>query len=215
MDKTMFFDLSYGMYVVTTNIEGRDVGCIANSFIQINSEDMLVALSLNKQNFTNDAIRKTVKFAISVISEKTNPLVIGKFGFFSSKDINKFEGFEIEQVEGMPVVKENTTGYFICEVCDVIETSTHDVFLAKVKNAERRNNLTPMTYSYYHNVIKGKSPQKAPTYVAEEDIRGGKYECSLCKYVYDEQKEGKSFDSLPDDWECPICRAKKDKFIKK
>ena len=32
------------------------------------------------------------------------------------------------------------------------------------KNADFLNDDTPMTYSYYHNVIKGKSPKNAPTY---------------------------------------------------
>lgn len=38
------------------------------------------------------------------------------------------------------------------------------------------------------------------------------YECSVCGYVYDESKEGGSWDSLPDDWNCPVCGADKSQF---
>jgi len=38
------------------------------------------------------------------------------------------------------------------------------------------------------------------------------YECSVCGYVYDESKEGGSWEDLPDDWECPICGAGKPEF---
>ena len=38
------------------------------------------------------------------------------------------------------------------------------------------------------------------------------YECSVCGYVYDESKEGGSWDDLPADWECPICGAAKSEF---
>lgn len=48
------------------------------------------------------------------------------------------------------------------------------------------------------------------------------YICSLCGYVYDEAKgipeegiaPGTRFDSLPDDWVCPLCGAPKALFEK-
>ena len=39
-----------------------------------------------------------------------------------------------------------------------------------------------------------------------------KYKCSVCQWVYDEEKEGKKFDELPEDWTCPICGVGKDMF---
>ena len=44
--------------------------------------------------------------------------------------------------------------------------STHTIFIASIEQCEILNNDTPMTYSYYHNIIKGKSPKNAPTYIA-------------------------------------------------
>lgn len=214
MDKTVFYDISYGMYVVTTKYDNKNVGCIANSFCQITSNDMVVSISLNKDNYTNKAIKETKKYALSVISEKTNPEVIGKFGFFSSKDTDKFAIFKYEEKYGLPAIQENCSGYLTCEVFDVIDCGTHDIFLAKVVEGERFNSNPPMTYSYYHKVIKGKAPEKAPHYVAEESKvkEGKKYECSFCGYVYDESAEGVSFADLPDDYKCPICGMKKPVF---
>ncbi|MEG1582041.1 MAG: rubredoxin [Clostridia bacterium] len=39
-----------------------------------------------------------------------------------------------------------------------------------------------------------------------------KYICSICKYVYDEQKEGVKFEDLPAYWVCPLCGAAKSAF---
>ena len=39
-----------------------------------------------------------------------------------------------------------------------------------------------------------------------------KYKCTLCGFIYDDDAEGTSFDSLPDDWTCPLCGAGKDQF---
>lgn len=37
------------------------------------------------------------------------------------------------------------------------------------------------------------------------------YVCSICGYIYDEEKNGR-WEELPDDWKCPVCRAGKDVF---
>lgn len=42
-----------------------------------------------------------------------------------------------------------------------------------------------------------------------------KYICSICGYVYDEQKEKVQFKDLPTNWVCPLCGAVKADFIKK
>jgi rubredoxin len=39
------------------------------------------------------------------------------------------------------------------------------------------------------------------------------WRCTICGYVYDEAKEGKKFEDLPDDWMCPVCNAPKDAFV--
>ncbi len=49
-----------------------------------------------------------------------------------------------------------------------------------------------------------------------------KYVCELCGYVYDPEEgdpdggiePGTAFEDIPDDWECPICGATKDDFVK-
>ena len=50
----------------------------------------------------------------------------------------------------------------------------------------------------------------------------GKYVCSVCGYVYDEAKgipdagiaPGTTWDSVSDDWVCPLCGATKSEFVK-
>lgn len=39
-----------------------------------------------------------------------------------------------------------------------------------------------------------------------------KYICNICGYIYDEEKEGISWDDLPLDWVCPECGAGKEQF---
>ena len=41
-----------------------------------------------------------------------------------------------------------------------------------------------------------------------------KYRCTVCGYIYDEEKEGKKFEDLPDDLTCPLCGVGKEMFEK-
>ena len=40
-----------------------------------------------------------------------------------------------------------------------------------------------------------------------------KYRCTVCNYVYDEEKEGKKFSDLSKEWVCPICGAPQSSFV--
>lgn len=39
-----------------------------------------------------------------------------------------------------------------------------------------------------------------------------KYKCTVCGYIYDEEKEKVLFSRLPDDWTCPECGVGKELF---
>ena len=166
MNKNAFNKLSYGVYVISTWDNGRPTGCIANSAMQITSEPATVAVSINHNNYTNKCIQDTGRFAISILGESANPGIIGTFGYKIGKDFDKFDEVESEIKGFMPIVKE-ACAYISCEVVDKFETNTHTIFLGKILEADVMKQEEAMTYAYYHNVIKGKSPKNAPTYIGD------------------------------------------------
>ncbi len=92
-----------------------------------------------------------------------------------------------------------------------METSTHTLFIGEIKDMGNYTNDYPMTYSYYHNKLKGTSPKNAPTYIEENEKKNNKentkrWKCKVCGYIY----EGKH---LPDDFICPICGQPHTEFI--
>lgn len=153
-------NLSYGMYVITTKQNQKNIGCFINTAIQITSKNPIIAVSLNKENYTNQILKETRKCAISILTEKASQNLISKFGFFSSKEINKFEDINFQYVDEMPVVLEDVCTYIIGEVIRVIDVETHDIFLIRVLRAENVLDDVPMTYRYYHEKLKGKAPKK-------------------------------------------------------
>lgn len=214
MNKNVFRNLSYGVYVVSTLDGARHTGCIANSIMQITSSPASIAVSMNHDNYTNGCIEKNGMFAVSILSEASDPSLIGQFGFQSGKDTNKFDNVDYSVKEGLPVINDSC-GYIVCRVIDKMETSTHTVFLGEVVDGDILDSTPAMTYAYYHNVVKGKSPKNAPTYLPEEleaPASPKKWVCSVCGYVYDGEIP---FEEVPEEYCCPVCKQGKDKFIKK
>lgn len=209
MNKEILRDLSYGVYVVSTGIDGKNVGCICNSVMQITSNK--IAISVNHDNYSNKAILKSKKFAISILSTNCDPSIIGTFGYNSSEKIDKFKDISFEIVDNIPIIT-NSIGYIVCDVVNKMETESHTIFLGEIKLCNKRNNETPMTYAYYHNELKGKTPKNAPTYI-EENIENKKnknvFVCTVCGYRYETD-----LDELPDDFRCPICGKGKEFFKK-
>lgn len=211
-DKNVLQDISYGMYIVTTNYEDKNYGCVINTLSQVTSENPIVSINVNKNNYTNEMIKSSGKFAVMILSEDVSMEVIKTFGYSSSKSVDKFSGFDYKQVNNLPIVFENMCGYLVCDVINVIDCETHDIIMGRVVNMEKLSGNKPMTYKYFHEVLKGTSPKNAPTY--SEERGSGKYRCTICGYIYDNSKEEIKFEDLPDTWRCPVCGVSKGLFEK-
>ena len=234
MDLKALYLCSYGLYVVSSKRGDALNGQIANTVFQVTAEPPTVAVSINRENLTHAYISESKTFTVSILSIDAPMKMIGKWGFKSGRDINKFDGTEYKTgATGAPIVLDYTLGWLEAEVVNSIDVGTHTIFVGKVVDCAVVSPGEPMTYAYYHQVKKGKTPEKAATYVKEEvqvkqdvedssmsDKPTGRYKCSVCGYIYDPAKgdpdsgiaAGTAFADLPDDWVCPVCGVGKDQF---
>ena len=213
MKEEILRTLSYGMYAIGVKGENRPSACIVNTVFQITATPAVIAVSINHDNYSNECIKNTGIFTVNVISENTSGTVIGALGFNSGRDTDKLKNVRHKILqEGLPVLKEHICCWFLCKVINSVETPTHTVFLAEVVAGSDEYKNKPMTYSYYHEVIKGTAPKNAPTYQANQTDpeTTDSYICTICGYVYNGSDE--DFEDLPDDWVCPICGAPKSVF---
>jgi rubredoxin/flavin reductase (DIM6/NTAB) family NADH-FMN oxidoreductase RutF len=231
MNPQALYKISYGLYVLGAQNNGRLNGCIINTLFQLTSLPPMLGISVNKGNLTNLYIRESGTFTASVLSTEIPTEIIGRFGFKSGKTIDKFSGLNYKITNsGNPVLLSGTVGFFECNVVNSVELSTHTLFIAELVDAELFNDKISLTYDYYRSVKKGTSPKTAPTFI---DIKNTtnikqevnimeKYVCNICGYVYDPEtgdpdsgiSAGTPFESLPEDWVCPLCGAGKDEFEK-
>jgi ferric-chelate reductase [NAD(P)H] len=171
VNKNAFRKISYGLYIISSKLGDKNNGQIANVVTQVSSDPQTLSICLNKSNLTHEFIEKSKVFAVSVLSRKTPFSFIGTFGFKSGKNTDKFKGvnFRIGKT-GAPIVTDHSVAFLEAEVVGTLDAGTHTIFLGKVVDAEVLNDEEPMTYEYYHDVLKGKTEKNAPTYVDEKKI---------------------------------------------
>jgi ferric-chelate reductase [NAD(P)H] len=94
--------------------------------------------------------------------------LIGRFGFMSGRDLNKFEGISYKIGKtGAPIVLDESVAYMEFIVTSTLDVGTHTIFVGELVDAELLSDEEVMTYDYYHRVKRGVSPEKAPTYMRE------------------------------------------------
>ena len=219
IDKKAFYQLSYGMYIISTLDEQRGVGCVVNTFAQLTSKPFRVSVALNKENATTRALLKTGRYVATCLSEDATMELIGAFGFRTSDEYDKFSEFPATyDTAGIPFVNHQCVARFSVRVIEQVDVGTHILFVGDVEEAEAMPG-SPMTYAYYHAVKGGKTPPKASSYVPEDPApapaaaapaegapRFG-WQCTICKYVEEAEE-------IPDDFVCPVCGMGRDKFVK-
>lgn len=189
IDVNAMFTLSYGLFVLTANEDGRDCGSIVNTVSQLTDSPLRVAVAVNKNGYTEGVIRRTGKFNASVLTEDAGMDLFRHFGFQSSRDVDKFAGRDDPVSEnGLRYLKGVSNALISAETERVIDCETHTLFIARVTQAERLNNRPSMTYAYYFANVKPKK---------QETRRG--YVCKICGYFH----EG---EHLPPDFICPWCK---------
>lgn len=218
-DKQAFHSLSYGMYVIGTRCDGRDYGCVANTFAQVTSSPLQVSVALNKDNATTAAVRQAGRFTASCLSEQADMQLIGTFGFHTSTELDKFAQHASARDEaGMPYVAEQCCAWFSARVVSELDLGTHVLFVGEVQEcAKVADAAAPMTYAFYHQVKGGKTPPKASSYLGEEQLAAAPAEsngaeqpkvawrCTICGHM-------EYIDELPDDFVCPVCGVGKEFF---
>ena len=204
MDKKAMYKLTYGLFVLTSNENGKDNGCIINTAIQAAGDPNQVSISVSKQNYTHDMIVRTGKFTVSSITEKADFSLFKRFGFQSGKDTDKFQGFDgwMRGINGVTYITESTNAYISVEVEKSVDLGSHTLFIGKVTDMEVLSDDKSVTYEFYQSNIKPKPEQVGTTPKGETVWR-----CIICGYEYVGEE-------LPEDFICPWCKHPASDFEK-
>lgn len=190
IDSNALFKLSYGLFLLTSQNEYKDNGCIINTVSQITDSPLRISAAVNKKNYTHDMIAESGIFNVSVLTENTPFDFFKNFGFQSGRASDKFRDFpELRSENGLMYADKYANALISGKVINTVDCGTHTLFIADVTESAIISDAASVTYDYYFKNIKPRpeTPKKSG------------YVCKICGYVY----EG---ESLPEDFVCPICK---------
>lgn len=196
------FKIPYGLYIVTTVSDGRDNGCVSNTFQQVTDTPNQVSVCLNNSTLTCEMVRKSGILTVSIMSEKADFSLFKRFGFQSGRDADKFKDFTGSRRvgNGTLAVTEGTNAFVSVKVSQSIDLGTHTMFIGEVTEMETLSAVPSATYSYYQQHIK---PQPSAAAAAGHTV----WRCRVCGYEYEGEE-------LPADFICPVCNHPASDFEK-
>lgn len=222
MDVQAMYKFPSGLYVVSASTASDYGACVINTGLQVTAEPLQVQVVVNKENYTTGVIQRSGTFALCPITEEADMDFIGRFGFKTSTACNKFDGIKSGVTDlGDRYPQECVAAVISAKVVQMIDLGTHVLYVGVVSDAQVISDANPLTYAYYHAVLKGKTPPKASSYVSEEPKgaadsaaapnTSGKhhFRCTICGYEIETDDE-----ELPADFVCPVCGVSADLFEK-
>ena len=200
MNKKAMYKLTYGLFLLTCQKDGKDYGCIINTCLQVSNEPNRISISVINKNFTADILKETDCFNVSVLSEEAPFALYKHFGMQSGRDVDKFEGYEkiARSENGLAYLTEGANGYLSAKIFEYKDLGSHTMIVADVTDGDVLGDAPSATYAYYQSKVKPKPAAPASDKKA--------WVCTVCGYVY----EG---DEVPDDFVCPLCKHGKEDFV--
>jgi flavin reductase (DIM6/NTAB) family NADH-FMN oxidoreductase RutF/rubredoxin len=203
-----FHKLSYGLYIIATELNGKKSGYIGNTAFQVTSDPPRLAISCNKKNATMQQILDSKSFSLSVLKQEASTSLIGEFGFMSSENMDKFQKVETTTAAtGAPIVLDSSVAWFDCKVVSTHDVGTHILIIGEVLDSDIISDEEPLTYEYYRDKYKMLAPKNAPTYIEKSKLEEEKEELELKneKKEKELEKEQEESDESTSTYTCKIC----------
>jgi flavorubredoxin/flavin reductase (DIM6/NTAB) family NADH-FMN oxidoreductase RutF len=199
LDIPAFFKLTYGLFLLTTRDGDKDNGCVINTAVQLTDSPKRITISVIRANYSDELIRKTGVFNVSVLTTDTPFSVFQRFGFQSGRTVDKFAGTEAPSrgANGLIYTPRYGNAFISCRVLDSKDWGTHTLYTAEVTEAALLSNAPSLSYQYYADHIKPKPPATA--------AKKKGWVCKICGYIHEGEE-------LPPDFVCPLCKHGVDAF---
>ncbi|MBQ8201874.1 MAG: flavin reductase [Clostridia bacterium] len=198
MDHKSLYKLTYGLFLLTAQHNGRDNGCIINTAVQVANDPARISIAVIKGGCTHDMVLATGMFNVSALTVDAPFSLFRHFGMQSGRTADKFADFpDVSRSEnGLYYLTAGANGYLSCKVVGTMDLGSHTLFIGKLTDGVVLSDRPSCTYAYYQSDIKQKpAPLQKKGWV-----------CSVCGYVY----EG---DEVPEDFLCPLCKHGKEDFV--
>ena len=200
MNIKALYNLTYGVYFMSAQKDGKDNACIINTAVQVANNPTRISIAAIKGNLTHDMILETGKCNLSPLTTSAPFSLFQHFGMQSGRSVDKFADFSFvaRSENGLYYHTKYSTAFLSLNIVEAHDLGTHTLFIGELVDGEVLASDENCTYGYYQTVIKANAPKP--------EAKSG-WRCTVCNHVY----EG---EDLPEDYICPICKHGVEDFEK-
>ncbi len=129
-----------GVTIVTTRCDGVDHGMTVNAFMSISLDPPLIAVSIAETAKMLPRIRKSGRFAVSVLAETMDEIA----WHFAGKPNPRFTDL-LKTVEGLPVLRDAVAA-FVTDVHQDVVAGDHTIFIGHVRSLTVGEGKKPLLF---------------------------------------------------------------------
>ncbi len=208
MDRKVLEKINYGVFVLGTSLNGKNIGCVVNSFSQVtNNMPQKFTVTLNRDNETCKALLETRSFAVTMVGKDCPKELVNLFGYKSSRVADKYADYDTQTDSlGNPYITEGMVAQVSCKVVDTMDVGRYVLFLCEGVEGKILGQGRMMTVDEFLGKNETATPPTATVYRTLEEVGG--WVCPWCGYIY-------TGETLPDNYNCPLCRCPGNLFTRK
>ena len=154
-DNKALWPIGAGVYLFTcADTDGeRAIGRTVDAVSSVNVKPSIISVSLHKGGYVSHVVKPFDRFSLTVLAKDASIDLVKGFGLRSSKDIDKFEGYELQHDEyGTPWIAEGALSQLSCATKQIIDFGDHLLLLAEVTDSQVLAQGEAMTYAYYRSL---------------------------------------------------------------
>ena len=120
IDKKAYQKMDYALCLLSAHADGKDSGCIINSFHQVTSSfPAKFTIAVNRENVTAAAVEQAGSFCVTLLAHDAPAALINDFGYRSGRVADKFSPYEVRRDEvGNPYLTDSMVSRVSCRVID-------------------------------------------------------------------------------------------------
>lgn len=155
LDKKALWPIGAGVYLFTcVDADGeRPIGRTVDAVSSVNVSPSIISVSLHKGGHVSKVVKPFGSFSLTVLAKDAPMDLVKGFGLRSSKDNDKFEGYQIQHDEkGNPWVADGALSQLSCDIKHVMDFGDHLLILAEVTDGQVLAQGEAMTYAFYRSL---------------------------------------------------------------
>ena len=148
--------LATGVTVVTTALDGKPLGCVANSVTSVSLAPPTMLVCLGRHSSTRPALISAGMFGINILPDTEESRRVCKL--FAGKSQEKFANVGHRTVASGAPILDVAMSWLDCKVVEMHESGDHTIFIGEVLAAHESHGVPLIFFRSHFSTLREAPP---------------------------------------------------------